>query len=65
MQIIQKYCLFSLKSDHFRFAAIFQCQKVGTIKNWLNSIISNHECTNKQYSSNIPIIKFVEATHIG
>ena len=30
--IIQKYCLFLLKFDHFRYPAIFQCQKTETIK---------------------------------
>ena len=55
--MIQKYCLFLLKFDHFRHAAIFQCQKAGMIKIWSNSIISNHECANN------PIISGVEVTH--
>ena len=44
-QISQKDCLFLLKFDYFRYAAIFQCQKTEMIKLWLNSIISNHEWT--------------------
>ena len=57
IQINQKYFLFLLKFDHFRYAAIFQCQKVGIIKMWLNSIISNHECASN------PIAKCVDVTH--
>ena len=56
-QIIQKYCLFLLKFDHFHYPAIFQCQKAEMIKLWLNSIIWSHECASN------PIIRCVEVTH--
>ena len=45
-QVIQKYSLFLLNFDHLCYTVFFQCQKVEMIKNWLNSIISNHECAN-------------------
>ena len=49
--------LLLLKFDHFRYPAIFHCQKAEMIKLWLNSIIWSHECASN------PIIKCVEWSH--